>query len=96
MLKHSHEAFDAKKQGLNYTWPVNDQAGLDGELATKTKEEENILVSEIYKIQSGDNRKPVSIKPLDVEKFKQLPIYVLLTGLNYTPQSNLDSPKLPS
>jgi hypothetical protein len=91
ILKHSHEAFDAKTQGLNYTWPVNDQAGSDGELATKTKEEEDTLITQIYKLQSGNHRKPVTIDQLDTEKFKQLPLYVLLTGLNYTPQPDLDS-----
>jgi hypothetical protein len=86
ILKHSHEAFDAKSLGLNYTWPVDDQASSNGELAKKTKEEEDKLITEIYRFQSGEIGTPTTIDRLDVDKFKQLPLYILLTGLNYTPQ----------
>lgn len=91
ILKRSHEAFDAKTQGLGYTWPVNDQVYSDGELATKTKEEEAALINQIYILQAGNNRTRVTIDQLDVEKIKQLPLYVLLISLNYTLQTDLDS-----
>jgi hypothetical protein len=70
---------------------VNDHAGSDGDLATKTKEEKNTLITQIYELQRDNGGEPVPIDRLDVEKFKQLSLYVLLTGLNYTPQPDLNS-----